>query len=132
MKKFFNEFKEFAIKGNMIELAIGVMIGTAFNAVTNSLVKDIFMQIIGILMGGKDFSGLSFKIGEATIGYGLLIQAAFNFIITAFVLFLLIKGIASLKKKPKEEPAVEEVKEPEIPEDIKLLTEIRDLLKKGE
>ena len=131
MKKFFNEFKEFAIKGNMIELAIGVMIGTAFNAVTNSLVKDIFMPLIGILMGGKDFTGLSFKIGEASIGYGLLIQAAFNFIVTALVLFLLIKGIAKLKRKPKEEPVVEE-KEPEIPEDIMLLTEIRDLLKKGE
>lgn len=128
MKKFFKEFKEFAIKGNMIELAIGLMIGTAFNAVTNSLVKDVFMPIIGILMGGRDFSGLALKIGEASISYGLLIQAAFNFIITAFVLFLLIKFIAKLKKEPKVEEVVEE-KEPEIPEDIKLLTEIRDLLK---
>ena len=132
MKKFLREFKEFAVKGNMIELAIGLMIGTAFNAVTSSLVKDIFMPIIGILMGGKDFSGLALTIGDAQITYGLLVQAVFNFLITAFVLFLLIKFIASLKRKPKEEEIVEEVKEPEISEEVKLLTEIRDLLKKGE
>ena len=131
MKKFLREFKEFAVKGNMIELAIGLMIGTAFNAVTSSLVKDIFMPIIGILMGGKDFSGLAVTIGDAQITYGLLVQAVFNFLITAFVLFLLIKFIATLKRKPKEE-IVEEVKEPEISEEVKLLTEIRDLLKKGE
>ena len=131
MKKFFREFKEFAVKGNMIELAIGIMIGTAFNAVTNSLVKDIFMPIIGIILGGRDFSTLAFKVGEATIGYGALIQAFINFLITAFVLFLMIKFISKLKKQPKEE-VKEEPKEPEIPEDIKLLSEIRDLLKKGE
>ena len=130
MKKLINEFKEFAIKGNMIDLAIGLMIGTAFNAVTSSLVKDIFMPVIGILMGGRDFSGLALQIGDASIGYGLLIQAFFNFIITAFVLFLLIKFIAKLKGEQKKEEVVEEVKEPEISEDIKLLTEIRDLLKK--
>ncbi len=129
MKKFINEFKEFAIKGNMIELAIGLMIGTAFNAITNSLIKDIFMPFIGILMGGKDFSGLTLTIGEASIQYGLLIQAIFNFLITAVVLFALVKFIASLKRKQEEE-IIEEEKEPEIPEDIKLLTEIRDLLKK--
>ena len=130
MKKFFKEFKEFAVKGNMVELAIGIMIGTAFSAITNSLVKDIFMPFIGLLMNGIDFSALCYKIGEASINYGLLIQAILNFLITAFVLFLLIKFIAKLKREPKEEVAVE-VKEPEIPEDIKLLTEIRDLLKKA-
>ncbi len=128
MKKFFNEFKEFAVKGNMVELAIGIMIGTAFSAITNSLVKDIFMPFIGLLMNGIDFSALCYKIGEASINYGLLIQAILNFLITAFVLFLMIKFIAKLKKEPKEEVVVE-VKEPEIPEDVKLLTEIRDLLK---
>ena len=127
MKKLIKEFKEFAIKGNMIELAIGLMIGTAFNAITNSLIKDIFMPFIGILMGGKDFSGLTITIGDASIQYGLLIQAAFNFLITAVVLFILVKFIAGLKRK---EEVIEEAKEPEIPEDIKLLTEIRDLLKK--
>ncbi|MBE7020790.1 MAG: large conductance mechanosensitive channel protein MscL [Ruminococcaceae bacterium] len=130
MKKFFNEFKEFAVKGNMIDLAIGVMIGTAFSAVTNSIVKDIFMPFIGLLMNGIDFSALCYKIGEASINYGLLIQAVLNFIITAFVLFLTIKFIAKLKREPEKEEVKEEVKEPEIPEDIKLLTEIRDLLKK--
>lgn len=132
MKKFLKEFKEFAVKGNMIELAIGLMIGTAFNTVTSSLVKDIFMPLIGILMGGKDFSGLVVKIGEAEITYGLLVQAIFNFLITAFVLFLLIKFIAKIKREPKEEEVIEEVIEPEISEEVKLLTEIRDLLKKGE
>ena len=127
MKKLFKEFKEFAIKGNMLELAIGLMIGTAFNAITSSLIKDIFMPFIGILMGGKDFSGLTLTIGEASIQYGLLVQAVFNFLITAVVLFMIVKFMASLKKK---EEVVEEAKEPEIPEDIKLLTEIRDLLKK--
>lgn len=128
MKKFFKEFKEFAVKGNMVELAIGIMIGTAFSAITNSLVKDIFMPFIGLLMNGIDFSALCYKIGEASINYGLLIQAILNFLITAFVLFLMIKFIAKLKKEPKEEVAAE-VKEPEIPEEVKLLTEIRDLLK---
>lgn len=132
MKKFLKEFKEFAVKGNMIELAIGLMIGTAFNAVTSSLVKDIFMPLIGILMGGKDFSGLSIKIGEAEITYGLLVQAIFNFLITAFVLFLLIKFIAKFKREPKAEEVIEEVIEPEISEEVKLLAEIRDLIKKGE
>ena len=132
MKKFLKEFKEFAVKGNMIELAIGLMIGTAFNAITSSLVKDIFMPLIGILMGGKDFSGLSIKIGEAEITYGLLVQAIFNFLITAFVLFLLIKFIAKIKREPKAEEVIEEVIEPEISEEVKLLTEIRDLIKKGE
>ena len=132
MKKFLKEFKEFAVKGNMIELAIGLMIGTAFNAITSSLVKDIFMPLIGILMGGKDFSGLAVKIGEAEITYGLLVQAIFNFLITAFVLFLLIKFIAKIKREPKAEEVIEEVIEPEISEEVKLLTEIRDLIKKGE
>ena len=132
MKKFLKEFKEFAVKGYMILLAIGLMIGTAFNAVTSSLVKDIFMPLIGILMGGKDFSGLSIKIGEAEITYGLLVQAIFNFLITAFVLFLLIKFIAKIKREPKEEEVIEEVIEPEISEEVKLLAEIRDLIKKGE
>ena len=128
MKKFLKEFKEFAIKGNMIELAIGLMIGSAFNAITGSLVKDIFMPIIGLIMGGRDFSKLASKVGDATIAYGMLVQAIFNFLVTAFALFLLIKFISKLKRKP--EPEVVEEKEPEIPEDIKLLTEIRDLLKK--
>lgn len=133
MKKFFKEFRDFAVKGNMIDLAIGVMIATAFNGVTNSLVKDIFMPLFGWLMGGIDFSAFAIKLNEeVAISYGLLIQAILNFIITAFVLFLLIKFIAKLKDTAKkEEPAVEEpAKEPEISEEVKLLTEIRDLLKK--
>ena len=126
MKKFFKEFKEFAIKGNMLDLAVGVMIGTAFNAIIKSLIENIFMPIIGIIIGGKDFSALSLTVGSASIQYGLLIQNVINFAVTAFVLFILVKTINNLKKK---EEVVEE-KEPEPSDEVKLLTEIRDLLKK--
>lgn len=120
------EFKEFALRGNVIDLAIGVVIGAAFNAIVNSLVADVFMPIIGILTGGANFSGLSYQFGEATIAYGKFIQAIFVFIITAFALFLFVKGVNRLKRKEQEKPTAPA----EPPADIKLLTEIRDLLKK--
>ena len=124
MKKFLKEFKEFAIKGNMIDLAVGVIIGTAFNAIVNTLVKDIFMPLIGILTGGHDFSALTISVGTASIGYGLFIQNVLNFLITAFCLFWFVKAINKFKAK-KEEPPKEE---PKTPEDIVLLTQIKDLL----
>lgn len=127
MKKFLKEFKEFAIKGNMLDLAVGVMIGTAFNAIIKSLIENIFMPIIGIIIGGKDFSALSVTIGDAAIQYGMLIQNVINFTVTAFVLFILVKTINNLKKK---EEIIEEEKPEEPSEEIKLLSEIRDLLKK--
>jgi large conductance mechanosensitive channel len=120
------EFKEFALRGNVIDLAVGVVIGAAFNAIVSSLVADVFMPIIGILTGGLNFSGLTYKFGESSISYGKFIQAIFIFVITAFALFLFVKGINKLKRKEEAKPAPVA----EVPADIKLLTEIRDLLKK--
>jgi large conductance mechanosensitive channel len=121
------EFKEFALRGNVIDLAVGVVIGGAFNAIVGSLVADIFMPIIGVLTGGLDFSGASYKFGEATITYGKFIQSIFVFVVTAFALFLFVKAINRInRKKAETTPAAPA----EPPADIKLLTEIRDLLKK--
>lgn len=120
------EFKDFAMRGNVIDLAVGVVIGAAFGAIVKSLVGDIIMPLIGIVTGGINFSGLAYTIGESSISYGNFIQAIFIFILTAFALFLVIKGVNSTKKKKEEAPAAP----PEPPADVKLLAEIRDLLKK--
>lgn len=125
MKNFLNEFKAFAVKGNVIDLAVAVVIGGAFGKITSSLVTNIIMPIMGILLGGIDFSGMSFTVGKAVITYGVFIQSVIDFLIIAFVIFLVIKAINHLKPK-KEVP--EEGPKP-IPEDIQLLREIRDLLK---
>lgn len=116
------EFKEFAMKGNVVDLAVGVIIGGAFGAIVNSLVGDIIMPVIGVLTGGVDFSGLAIKVGDASVAYGKFIQAVFSFLIVAFSLFLIIKGMNSMKKKEEAAPAAP-------PADVQLLTEIRDLLK---
>ncbi len=128
MKKFIAEFKEFALKGNMVDLAIGMIIATSFNAVVKSIVDDIMMPLFGIILGGKDFSGLAVTVGEAQIKYGMLIQNLINFVIIAFCLFLMVKVMNKLKNpKPVEEaPAAPAPK----PDDIQLLEEIRDLLAK--
>ena len=122
MKKFLGEFKEFALKGNMFDLAVGVIVGAAFNSVVKSIVNDIFTPIIGMLMGGLDFSKLCVTIGSASVTYGLFIQNIINFLITAFSLFIVVKAMNKFKK-------AEEAKEPETPADIKLLEEIRDAIK---
>ena len=122
----FKEFKEFAFRGNVIDLAVGVVIGAAFNAIVGSLVADIFMPLIGIVTGGKDFSGLNYTVGSATITYGKFVQAIFIFLLTALALFLFVKGMNKLKRKEEAKPAPIA----EVPADIKLLAEIRDLLKK--
>ena len=127
MKKFISEFKEFAIKGNMLDLAIGVIIGGAFNTVVKSIVDDVIMPFIGILLGGKDFSQLALTIGDAQIKYGMLIQNLVNFLIIAFCLFIIVKALNSLKRK--KEVAEEKVEEAKKAEDIALLEEIRDYLK---
>jgi large conductance mechanosensitive channel len=121
----FSEFKTFAMRGNVIDLAVGVVIGGAFGGIVNSFVGDVIMPIIGILTGGVDFTGLSYTVGKAAIAYGKFIQAIFSFTIIAFVLFLVIKGMNATKKKTEEVPAA-----PAAPssEEI-LLAEIRDLLK---
>lgn len=123
--KIISEFKEFALKGNMIDLAVGVVIGSSFNAVVTSIVNDIFMPIVGAIIGGKDFSNLSIKIGESVIKYGALIQNIVNFLIVAICLFVVVKVMNAFRRK-KEEPE----EEPKKPDDIVLLEEIRDALKK--
>ncbi|HXG00518.1 MAG TPA: large-conductance mechanosensitive channel protein MscL [Bacteroidota bacterium] len=119
------EFKAFAMKGNVLDLAVGVIIGGAFGTIVNSLVGDVFMPIIGMLTGGINFTGLSITIGEAVIAYGKFIQAVFVFLITAWALFLVVKGANALKRQEESKPAP-----PPAPtkEEI-LLTEIRDALR---
>lgn len=119
------EFKEFAFRGNVIDLAVGVVIGAAFNAIVTSLVADIFMPIIGMVTGGIDFSDRSYKVGEAVITYGKFLQAIFIFLLTAVALFLFVKAINKLKKKEPEKPAAP----PAPPAEVVLLSEIRDILK---
>lgn len=98
------EFKEFISKGNVIDLAVAVVLGTAFNSIVSSLVDDLIMPLIGIFLGGIDFSALAFTFGEAQLTYGNLIQAIINFVIIAFVLFLIVRAYNSLKKKEEEAP----------------------------
>ncbi len=100
------EFKEFISKGNALDLAIGVIIGVAFGAIVSSMVADLLMPLIGIISGGIDFSGLSLNVGNAVLPYGKLLQAIINFIIIAFVLFLIVKGVNTLRTKKEEAPAV--------------------------
>ena len=121
----FKEFREFAFRGNVIDLAVGVVIGAAFNAIVASLVADVFMPLIGIVTGGHDFSEYSYAVGDAVIAYGKFLQAIFIFLLTAVALFLFIKGINRLRRKEAAAPAPP----PPPPADIILLTEIRDLLR---
>lgn len=123
MKKFIEEFKEFISKGNVLDLAIGVVIGGAFTAIVNSLVNDVIMPVVGIILGGVDFSGLSLQIGDASLTYGNFIQAVINFLLVAFVLFTIVKAANKFKKQVEEAPA-------EPTEEVKLLTAIEKELKK--
>lgn len=121
-----SEFKAFAMKGNVVDLAVGVVIGGAFGAIVSSLVGDVIMPIIGVLTGGVNFSGLSITVGDAVVAYGKFIQSVFSFTIIAFVLFLIIKGMNAAKTKEEAAPAA--LPAPTTSE--KLLAEIRDALKK--
>lgn len=140
MGKFINEFKEFAIKGNAVDMAVGVIIGGAFGKIVSSIVDDIIMPPIGWLIGGVNFSDLKCtlpsvdvgieKLAPATINYGNFIQTTLDFLIIALCVFLIVRGINKLSKKNKpEEPVKEEPKAPEPSNEEKLLSEIRDLLK---
>lgn len=119
------EFKAFISKGNVIDLAVGVIIGAAFGKIVSSLVNDILMPVIGIIFGGLDFEALSVTIGEASINYGLFIQSIVDFFIIALTIFLIVKLVGKLRKPKPEESA----KAPEPSAEEKLLAEIRDLLK---
>jgi large conductance mechanosensitive channel len=132
------EFKEFAMRGNVVDMAVGIVIGGAFGRIVSSVVNDIIMPPIGLLIGGVDFSDLKVILKQATIddvgnaiqavsiNYGAFIQTAIDFIIIAFAIFMVIKGMNSLKKKEEAQPAPP----PAPPREEVLLTEIRDLLKK--
>lgn len=127
------EFKEFAVKGNVVDMAVGIIIGAAFGKIISSLVADVIMPPIGVVLGGVDFSNLSIIVQEAVdkkpavvIGYGKFIQTVIDFVIIAFAIFMAIKGMNSLKKKEIEAPAVPA---PPTNQEV-LLSEIRDLLKK--
>lgn len=139
MGKFINEFKEFAVKGNAVDMAVGVIIGGAFGKIISSIVDDIIMPPIGWLIGGVNFTDLKFtlpsvdvgveKLQPATINYGNFLQTAFDFIIIAFCVFMLVKGINKLARKKSEEPKEETPAAPAPSKEEILLTEIRDLLK---
>lgn len=128
MKSLVSEFKEFISRGNVIDLAVGVIIGGAFTTIVNSLVNDIIMPLISVLLGTVNFTVLAVTVGTAVIPYGNFIQAVVNFLLTALAVFAMIKVINSFHRK-KEEPA-EEPKPEEPAEEILLLREIRDSLKK--
>ena len=123
------EFKEFIARGNVIDMAVGVIIGGAFGKIVTSIVNDVLMPLIGVVSGGIDFTGLKFKIGEAEVLYGNFLQNVIDFLIIAFCIFILVKIVNKITRK-KEEP-VEEAPAPK-PDDVVLLEEIRDLLKQKE
>lgn len=119
------EFIKFIQKGNVLDLAVAVIIGGAFGAITTSLVNDVIMPLVGIIIGGVDFTGLKLTVGSAEVLYGNFIQAFVNFLIIAWVMFMVVKAFNSVKKKEEEAPAP-----PPAPSaEETLLTEIRDLLK---
>lgn len=124
MRAFLEEFKAFAVRGNVIDLAVAVVIGTAFGKIVSSLVDTIVMPTIGLILGGVDFTGWSFTIGEATIAYGKFIQAIVDFVIIAFVIFIAIRALSRLQKKEEKKVEAREA------EEIVLLREIRDSLRK--
>ena len=121
------EFKEFISRGNVMDLAVGVIIGAAFGKIVTSLVNDILMPLIGLILGGIDFTGLSITVGDAKIMYGNFIQSTIDFLIVAFCIFLVIKAVNKFMEKTRKQEK-EEAKE--IKEEVQLLEEIRDLLKK--
>ena len=139
MKKFFSEFKEFAMRGNVLDMAIGVVIATAFGQITSTLINNVIMPLIGLLCGGIDLSKFDIVLREAvmdgetvvkeavTLGLGSFLTAVINFILIAFVVFLFVKAMNSAKKKKEEAPAP--APDPEPSNEEKLLAEIRDLLK---
>lgn len=139
MKAFIKEFKEFAMRGNVLDMAVGIVIGAAFTAVVGSLVKDVIMPPIGVLAGGLDFSNLFISLsgmpydtlaaaeaaGAPVLRYGMFINTLINFLIVALAIFVLIKQVNRFKRKEEAAPAAP----PAPPADVVLLTEIRDLLK---
>lgn len=141
MKEILQEFKQFAMRGNVVDMAVGIIIGGAFGKIVSSLVSDVIMPGVGLLVGGVNFTDLKITLKDAVmngeevvspavaINYGNFLQVTFDFIIIAFAVFMLVKGVNALSKKKEEKPAAPATP-PAPPADIQLLTEIRDLLKK--
>lgn len=141
MKKFLDEFREFAMKGNVLDLAVGVIIGGAFGKIVTSLVTDVIMPPLGIVLGGMDFTQLSVTLKPASyaangqptapvmLNYGNFVQNVVDFLIIALVIFLMVKGANTLRKKKEDEKKDAKAKSPELSYEEKMLTEIRDLLK---
>ena len=142
----FNEFKNFIARGNVMDMAVGIIMGAAFTAIVNSMVKDLLNPFIGLFTGGTDFSNFYINLsgdeyetlaaaqeaGAATVNYGLFINAIINFLIVAFVVFLLVRSVNRIKQAAERKAAEVETppSAPSVPADIALLTEIRDLLSK--
>ncbi len=126
MKNFVDEFKAFAMRGNVVDLAVAVVIGAAFGKIVSSLVENIVMPLLGMLIGGVNFTNLAVQVGDATIMYGVFIQSVFDFVVVAFAIFMAIKALKKLEK-PVETPAAA----PAAPsEEVVLLREIRDSLRR--
>ncbi len=123
----FKEFKDFISKGNVFDMAVGVIIGGAFGKIVTSLVDNILMPLVGVIIGGHDFTSLSLKVKDATIGYGVFIQNVIDFLIVALCIFTVVKAMSRFKKKEEEQP----VEPPKPSEEVLLLREIRDSLKKS-
>ena len=128
MKQFMQEFKQFIARGNVMDMAVGVIIGGAFSSITTSLINDIIMPLLGIFTGSISFASLSVEVGSAVIAYGSFLQAVLNFLVMAFVVFCLVKALNRLSQK-KEKEAASPPPPPGPSAEEKLLTEIRDLLK---
>ncbi|EEO6793923.1 large conductance mechanosensitive channel protein MscL [Listeria monocytogenes] len=124
MKKMLVEFRDFALKGNVLDLAVAVVIGAAFGKIVSSLVDNIIMPLVGVLLGGLDFTDLSFKVGKSVIQYGAFIQSIVDFVIIAFAIFIFVKVLTSFIKKKEQT-----VEETPVPPTEEYLKEIRDLLK---
>ena len=127
--KMMKEFKTFISRGNVVDMAVGVVVGGAFTAIINSVVNDMFMPLVGMITGGVNFADLKVVVGSAELCYGNFIQAVVNFLIIAFAMFSVVKAINKMKKKEEEKPAAP-AEPPAPPADVVLLTEIRDLLSK--
>ena len=138
MKAFFEEFRQFISKGNVVSMAVGIIIGGAFTSIVNNVVTYLITPLIGIICGGIDFTSFEIKVGEAVFGVGIVINSIITFLMTAFVLFIIVKESNKISEKmnqklnemTEEDKEEEEEEEPEPSDEVKLLTEIRDLLKK--
>jgi large conductance mechanosensitive channel len=126
MHGFISEFKAFAMRGNVVDLAVAVVIGAAFGKIVSSLVDNIFTPVIGAVLGGIDFTGLVIEKGDTVIAYGKFIQSVFDFVIVAFVIFMVVKAMTKMQKKEEEKPATPA----EPSEEVKLLREIRDAVRR--